>query len=532
MKTYDVVVLGTGAAGLTAALATADAGASVGIFEKAPLIGGTTCLSSGVAWLPANKYAAAVGVSDSRDDALSYLSSLSHGMILPDLLEAFVDSVAPLIEWLEARTPLQLQLVPGYPDYHPERPGGKPGGGRSLEPALFSFDDLGDWADGLIGRTRAMTVAETPIGGGTGFLEPDVEEERRTRRIEGLGRAMVGALLKGLLDLGVEPELNARAERLVVRDGRVVGVVFDSGLEIAATKGVVLATGGFEWDAELVRDFLRGPMTRPASVPTNTGDGLRMAMRVGAKLGNMREAWWVPVCELPGQQTYGEQAVYLVQRERTLPGTIMVNRLGERFTNEAANYNAMGGAFHQLDAGTFDYVNDPCWLVFDRRLMERYGGFGSPPGAAVPDWVLAADSLEKLAAEIGVAASTLENTVRGWNERVDAGADTDFHRGESAFDGFVGDRARYPGARSTLGRLDSAPYYAVQLYSSTLGTKGGPRTTRDAAVIDVDGEVIAGLYAAGNVMAGPTGMVYGGAGGTLGPALVFGYLAGKAVAAS
>jgi 3-oxosteroid 1-dehydrogenase len=535
MKTYDVVVLGTGAAGLTAALAAADAGATVGIFEKAPLLGGTTCLSSGVAWLPDNKYGAAAGVSDSREDALTYLMSLSHGMILPDLAEAFVDNVAPLLEWLESRTPLQLQLVPGYPDYHPERPGGKPAGGRSTEPALFSFDELGVWAERLIGRTRAMTVGETPIGGGTGFLAADIEAERQAQRIEGLGRAMVGALLKGLLDHGVQPVVNARAQRLVTTGGRVTGVLFDDpdgAFEVAASKGVVLATGGFEWDADLVRDFLRGPMTRPASVPTNTGDGLRMAMRVGAMLGNMREAWWVPVCELPGQHTYGAQAVYLVQRERTVPGTIMVNKQGDRFTNEAANYNAMGGALHQLDAGTFDYVNDPCWLVFDSRLLARYGGFGVPPGCPVPEWVAAADDLAKLAAEIGVPTAALARTVDHWNELVDAGADTDFHRGDSAFDGFVGDRGSYPGPESTLGRLDTGPYYAVRLHSSTLGTKGGPRTTTDAAVLDVDGEVIAGLYAAGNVMAGPTGMVYGGAGGTLGPALVFGYLAGKAVASS
>jgi 3-oxosteroid 1-dehydrogenase len=533
METFDVVVLGTGAAGLTAALAAADAGASVGLFEKAPLIGGTTCLSSAVAWLPNNRFAAAAGVQDSREDALAYLESLSHGLILPEMAEAFVDNVAPMLDWLESRTPLHMRLVAGFPDYHPEHPGGKPQGGRSIEPELFSFDQLGAWADQLIGKTRPMMVGETPIGGGTGFLSPEVEAQRSNERIEGLGRAMVGALLRGCLDHGIEPVVNARARELVTTDGRVTGVRFDGPdgpFEVSARGGVVIATGGFEWDKGLVRDFLRGPMEYPATVPTNTGDGLRMAMKVGAMLGNMREAWWVPVCQLPGQQTYGEQAVYLVQRERTVPRSIMVNRDGVRFTNEASNYNALGGAFHQLDASRFDYINSPCWVVYDAGHVAEYGGFGSPPGGEVPSWITRASSLGELAELIGVPGDALESTVAQWNGYVLDGDDPDFGRGNSAFDGYVGDRRYYPDKGCTFGLLDTAPYYAVQLHSSTLGTKGGPRTNTGSAVLNVDGDVIPGLYAAGNAMAGPTGMVYGGAGGTLGPALVFGYLAGLGAA--
>ena len=300
--------------------------------------------------------------------------------------------------------------------------------------------------------------------------------------------------------------------------------------EVAARQGVILATGGFEWDKAFARDFLRGPISHPASVPTNTGDGLRMAMRAGAALGNMREAWWVPVCTVPGENQFGTQPVYLVQRERTVPHSIMVNREGKRFTNEAANYNAMGGAFHELDPTTFDYRNLPCWVVFDANMVERFGGFQSPPGAPMPEWITRADTLAGLAEMIDVPAAALEASVERWNGHAAQGSDPDFRRGVSAFDGFVGNREGYPGAASTLGPLDRAPFYAVQLHSSTLGTKGGPRTSAKAEVLDVDGKVIPGLFAAGNVMAGPTGMVYGGAGGTLGPALVFGYLAGRTAA--
>ncbi|MDR7303961.1 FAD-dependent oxidoreductase [Haloactinomyces albus] len=527
---YDVVVLGTGAAGLTAALAAADAGASVGLFEKADLVGGTTCLSSGVAWLPANRYASEAGEQDSREEAIAYLSSLSHGMIIPELAEAFVDTVPELIDWLGTSTPLRLSLVEGFPDYHPENPGGRPKGGRSLEPQLYSMHGIGSWSGQLVGQSRRLTVGETPVGGGSGVLNPQVQQQRETDDLEGLGRALIGALLEGCLSHGVTPRPGERAVRLLRAGGRVTGVALDGPNgqhEVRARGGVVLATGGFEWDQEFPREFLRGPVDHPATVPWNTGDGLRMAMREGAMLGAMREAWWAPVCVLPDKQTYGAQAVYLVHRERTAPHSIMVNRKGRRFTNEAANYNAMGGAFHQLDPGSFDYNNQPCWLVFDDNHVRRYGCFGTPPGGPAPDWVVRSGTIRELAETIDIPARVLQQTVQRWNEQVAEGADPDFHRGESLYDGYVGDRSGYPGPASTLGPLNSPPYYAVRLHSSTLGTKGGPRTNSDAVVLDVDGNEMFGLYAAGNVMAAPTGMVYGGAGGTLGPALIFGYRAGR-----
>lgn len=530
---YDVVVLGSGAAGLCAALSAARNGARVGVFEKGELLGGTTCLSSAVAWLPNNRYASEAGISDSREQALAYLESLSHGMILPELAEAFVDTVPDLLDWLDT-TPLKMRLVPGYPDYHPERPGGMQYGGRSLEPELFGFIDLGRWEDKLVGVPRRMTVGETPIGGGTGHLEPEVLHERERDRIEGLGRGMIAALLQGCLDDGVAVHTGHRGVRLLQDDsGRVTGVRFETEngpRDVHAHGGVVLATGGFEWDRELRRDFLRGPIEFPATVPTCTGDGLRMAMRIGAQLGNMREAWWAPVAVLPGREANGVQAVQLVHRERTAPHSIMVNRHGRRFTNEATNYNALGGAFHHLDAHDFDYPNQPCWLIFDADHLEKYGAFGAAPGTEAPAWVNRANTPAALAQLIDVPADALEATLARWNEEVARGRDSEFRRGESIYDGFVGDKSEYPGVGSTLGPVARAPFYAVQIHSSTLGTKGGPRTDVDGAVLDVDNQVIAGLFAAGNVMAAPTGMVYGGAGGTLGPALVFGYRAGRAAA--
>jgi 3-oxosteroid 1-dehydrogenase len=534
---FDVVVLGTGAAGLVAALAAHDAGASVGVFEKADVIGGTTALSGGVCWLPCNHLAKEAGLHDSREDALTYLRSLSHGMISDELAQALVDGTSKVLDFLESKTPLRFQLLP-IPDYHPEQPGGKPLGGRSIEPTTTAFDELGDWGPRVgIGQFSDpetgdvyLTTLDSPRGGGSGRIDAAELERRRLRRVNGRGRGMIGGLLKACLERGIVPVTGAQGKRLLTEGGRVVGVhvvTRDGGQDIAAHGGVVLATGGFEWEPELAISFLRGPMRHPASIPTNTGDGLKMAMRVGAKLGNMREAWWTPVALLPGVRQYGEQKVALILRERALPGTIMVNRAGRRFVNEAINYNAMAGAFHHLDPAKFEYGNLPCWIIFDRRMITEYGFLDVPAGGEMPSWVPSAPTLAALAGKLGIPAQALQATMQRWNDQVAAGSDADFGRGDSAYDGFNGDITRYPGKASTLGRIGAAPFYALALECSTLGTKGGPRTNRHGAVLNVDGEVIAGLYAAGNVMAGPTGMVYGGAGGTLGPAIVFGFAAGQ-----
>ncbi|MDN5915272.1 MAG: FAD-binding protein [Pseudonocardia sp.] len=442
--------------------------------------------------MPANPHRG--DVDDSRTDGLAYLASLSHGMIDPSLAEAFVDTGPEFVEWVERATPLRYHQVPGLPDYHPEHPGGLPGGGRSLDPALFCFGELGSWADRVVPaqRTPRLTLTETPLGGGTGAASSPTRAQRREQDWRGCGHALVGSLLKALLDQGVEPVTGARAVELSREGPAVTGVRFADGTEVAARHGVVIATGGFEWDRELVTSFLRGPMTSPASVPTNTGDGLRMAMVAGAALGTMREAWWVPTIEIPGDEAFGRQRAQLVLRERTLPRSIMVNRTGRRFTNEAANYNALGGAFHQFDPTAFDYANLPCWLVFDARHLREYGFLGLPPGSPAPGWVTSAPDLPALAEALGLPGGSLTDTVARWNRQVDDGADADFGRGVSAYDGWNGDLAHHPGPGATLGPLTEAPFHAVQIHSGTLGTKGGPRTDVDGRVLDLSGAVIPG----------------------------------------
>lgn len=526
---YDVIVLGTGAAGLTAALRAAHSGARVGLFEKADTVGGTTAWSGGTVWLPDNVHERENGFDDSREDVLRYLSSLSHDLIPMPLIEAYVDTVDDLVAWLEADTPVRFETLMGMSDYHPEHPGGRREG-RSVEAPLFPYDELGEWA-ARVTRGRQINgefcMSETGLGRkAPDGIPPEEAARRRIRDERGAGQALVGRLLKGCLDVGVVPQTEHRAVRLVTADGAVVGVEFetpDGPFTAHAHGGVVMATGGFEHDADLVRAFLRGPLQRAVSVPTNTGDSLKMAMRIGAGLANMREAWWVPTMDVPDAD--GVMGPWQVNGERTRPHSIIVNADGHRFTDEAANYNAFGGAFHNLDVARFSYVNLPAYLLFDHHYLSTYGIARHTAATPTPPWITEAATIGELADAIGVPSEELIATVARWNAHAVAGVDPDFHRGDSHHDRAWGDQ-KLPGKFTTLGPLDTPPYYAVQVYSGTLGTKGGPRTTADAQVIDVDGAPIPGLYAAGNTMASVFGMTYGGHGGTLGPAMIFGYRAG------
>ena len=198
-------------------------------------------------------------------------------------------------------------------------------------------------------------------------------KERAAEDLRGCGQALIGRLVKSSLDLGVEIKTGFTAEDLIITNGVGEGVTFqtDNGLVQVKADKVVIATGGFEWNPELVQSFIRGPLERPVSIETNTGDGLKMSMRAGAALGNMQEAWWVPVIDITDDE--GNYIPWMVNRERVNPRCIMVNSKGKRFANEASNYNAFGAAFHHLEAGSFEYVNLPAWMILDQEYLVRHG---------------------------------------------------------------------------------------------------------------------------------------------------------------
>jgi succinate dehydrogenase/fumarate reductase flavoprotein subunit len=534
----DVVVLGTGGAGLTAALTAAANGASVAVYEKAATVGGTTAVSGGIVWIPAHHRSPEGELT--VEDAMRYLDAQSLGAMDTELVETFVRTGPEMLDFVEKNSELQFEIAAGFPDYKPELPGGRPTGGRSHNAKPFDLARLGEWSD----RITSFPVDFSNVG---------IDAETRARihasvdDMDGdycvAGTALVAGLLKGLLDHGVVPTTEARALELIAADGgqersdsgnrsrRIVGVRIAHGgkdIRVHARQGVVLGTGGFEWDPVLVEAYLRGPMHGPVSPPNNTGDGLRMAMAHGADLANMGEAWWVPIVQLPGDTIDGHQRSRSVRLERTRPRSIIVNRAGKRFLNEAGEYNSMAGPFHQLDP-RFGYVNDPAWIVFDSLHLEKYGFLGVEPDCVAPDWYNRSADLVELGEKTGIDPEGLARTLAAWNHNVEAEVDPEFGRGSSAYDGYWGDTSAATPELQTLGPVDTAPYYAVPVTVGAMGTKGGPRTDADGRVLHVSGEVIPGLYAVGNAMAGVTGKAYGGAGGTLGPAMVFGYRAGLAL---
>ncbi|MFN3001694.1 FAD-dependent oxidoreductase [Mycolicibacterium wolinskyi] len=522
----DVVVLGSGGAGLTAALTAAVSGASVAVYEKAPTVGGTTAVSGGIVWIPAHDRA---DEPLPVDDALAYLRAQSLGYMDAELVETFVRTGPAMLDFVEAHSELRFAVAEGFPDYKPELPGGRPGGGRSLSAGPVDLARLEEWRDRITSFPADFSNvgidAETRARIHAAFDDPNAD-------LCVAGTALIAGLLRGLLDRGVKPVTGARAIELLADSTGITGVrisVDGTDIRVRARSGVVLATGGFEWDPKLVEAYLRGPMHGPVSPPNNTGDGLRMAMAHGADLANMGEAWWVPVVQIPGDTIGGHPRSRSVRLERTRPRSIIVNRAGKRFVNEAGEYNSMAGPFQYLDPKA-GYANDPAWIVFDSVHLQRYGFLGVEPGEPAPEWFCESADLTELEAKTGIDAEGLAATLRQWNANVAAEVDPDFGRGSSAYDGYWGDTTAATPAGQTLGPIDTAPYYAVPVKVGAMGTKGGPRTDRDGRVLHVSGAPIPGLFAAGNAMAGVTGKAYGGAGGTLGPAMVFGYRSGFAAA--
>ncbi|MGC2655459.1 MAG: FAD-dependent oxidoreductase [Mycobacterium sp.] len=519
----DVVVLGTGGAGLTAALTAAVNGATVRVCEKAATVGGTTAVSGGVVWIPAHRRSPDGELTVT--DAMKYLRAQSLGSMDDALVETFVRTGPVMLDFIEAHSGVRFEIAAGFPDYKSELPGGRPAGGRSLTSVPYDLSRLGEWRD----RITSFPADWSNVGFDAetrARLHASVDEAAGD--LCAAGTALIAGLLQGLLALHVTPQTNARAQELIADGGTITGVRVN-GRTIRARRGVVLGTGGFEWDAAWANAFLRGPMHGAVSPPYNTGDGLRMAMAHGADLANMGEAWWVPIVQIPGDTIEGHQRSRSVRLERTRPRSIIVNRAGRRFVNEACDYNSMAGAFHYLDPRN-GYVNDPAWIVFDSLHLKHYGFLGVEPDEPVPHWFCESADLGELGEKTGIDAVGLAKTIDKWNHDVTHGADPDFGRGSSAYDGYWGDDRATTPAGKTLGPVDTAPYYAVPVSVGAMGTKGGPRTDRDGRVLHVSGQPIPGLFAAGNAMAGVTGRAYGGAGGTIGPAMVFGLRAGHAAA--
>jgi len=527
----DVLIVGSGGAALTAALTAQDRGARTVVLERTDKVGGTTAVSGGAAWVPANHCMREVGITDTRDEALVYCKSITTGRTEDELLETFVDRGPEMLQYIEKTT--SAKWVPmSMPDYHPEHEGGKRGG-RAVELGEFKKEVLGEWANKLrespylfFPLTNEEIFRTYDAGLKPQNLPIELIEERMDRGLLYQGNALIGYLLKGCLDRNVTIFLETRAYELIRENGRVIGLRAEregKDFLVKASGGVVLACGGFEWNERLKANFISGSLTHPHTPPFNEGDGLIMAAEVGAELANTSEAWWFPASVVPGEEYEGKRLTHLVFAERLCPHTILVNRYGQRFVNEAANYNDLGKAFSYFDPNAYGYRNLPCWAVFDSQYREKYVVVTVLPNDPDPEWLVSDETLEGLAQKVGIDPAGLKETVGRFNGFVKEGTDRDFGRGDSYYDRYIGDQESL---HPNLGTIEKSPFYALPIYSGALGTKGGPRTNKEGRVLNVRGEVIPGLYAAGNAMAQISGPGCHGPGGTIGIGMTWGYMCG------
>ncbi|GAA3625116.1 3-oxosteroid 1-dehydrogenase [Lentzea roselyniae] len=532
---FDVVVVGAGAAGMTAALTAAKRGLSCVVLEKAPTYGGSAARSGAGIWIPNNEIILAAGVPDTPEKARQYLAAVV-GDIPVARQQAYLAHGPQMISFVMRNSPLRFRHMDGYSDYYPELPGGIVKG-RSIEPEMLDGRILGaelanlnapylatpaglviygadyKWlALALVNAKGAATAAAALARGTAAAL---AGQKPLT-----MGQALAGGLRAGLMRANVPVWLNTPLEELHVENGAVRGVLTSRGL-VKARRGVIMGSGGFEHNAAMRAQYQRQPIGTQWTVGAkeNTGDGHRAGQHVGAALDLMDDAWWGPAIPTPGSP-------YFCLAERTLPGGLMINAAGRRFVNEAAPYSDVVHVMYDKNP------TDPCipaWLIVDQNYRNRYLFADIAPTLPLPDgWyqggaVVKNWSLDGLAGAIGVPADALKATVNRFNNQALTGRDPDFKRGDSAYDHYYTDPAIFP--NSCLAPLWLAPYYAFKIVPGDLGTKGGMVTDARARVLRPDGSVIPGLYAAGNVSSAVMGRSYAGAGSTIGPAMTFGYIA-------
>ena len=521
----DVIVVGSGGGALIAACRAADQGLQVLLLERSSHLGGSTAVSGGVLWVPNNHLMASAGFTDTAQAGRDYLR---HGTTVSDeQIEWFVQTAPQAARYLTDETEVQMVAVP-RPDYHPDWPGA--GTGRSLDNLPFDVRAH----EGLESVLREptyfppMTIIERDLWQGA---TPDalLLRHRAEDGVRTLGGALIGALIVSAQRRGVTLRVGARARGLKADGHRISGVDVEladgTRRTIGARRGVILASGGFEWNEDLQKAFLPATVT-PTTPPYNQGDGLLMGMAQGAAVSDMSRVWGIPVIQAPDHTYDGAPSGRVANTEMTLPGSIVVNRTGRRFVNEARDYHDLAKVFaNRADGGGL--ANQPAWIVFDARYRRSYTFYGTPAGDTAPDWVTTAPTLRALAEKIDVDADGLEQTVARFNVDAENGIDTEFGRGANQQDRHLGDKKWQPNA--CLAPLTEGPYFAAPVKAGTIGTLGGLVVNGEARVVRPGGEPIDGLFAAGNVAASVFGNTYPAAGATIISAVVRGYAAGGAI---
>lgn len=543
---FDVVVVGAGAAGMTAALAASrQHGLRTLLIEKSGYFGGSTARSGGGVWIPGNYALKAAGQVDPGDAeaAKTYLDAIVGDVVPKVRRDTYIDRGPEVMDFLRESTPVRFQWVPDYADYLPEQPGGRPAG-RSVEPVPMDARFLGAElqrlhppyskapANLIVTQAdfRKLSLGLRTIKGPLTMVKVLLRRLwaiARGQQMYAMGHAIAIGLRQGLDDAGVTVAYETELKELLIESDRVVGVVVEQGgtrRTIRATRGVILGSGGFEQNQELREKFLPQPTSASWSTgsTSNTGGGLLAGMAIGAATDLLDDAWWGPTIELPGR-------AWFLLAERNLPGAIFVNAAGRRYMNEALPYVEATHAMYEGEASGISHV--PSFMIFDQTYRNRYlfagiAGRQKFPGRWYKEGVIVrAPSLDELADRLGLPADALADTVERFNGFARSGVDEDFHRGESAYDKYYSDPTVKPNC--SLAPIEKGPFYAVRIVPGDLGTKGGLVTDEHARVLRPDGSAIAGLYAAGNVSSAVMGNTYPGPGGTIGPAIVFGYLAAE-----
>jgi succinate dehydrogenase/fumarate reductase flavoprotein subunit len=554
----DVLVVGSGAAGLSAAVTAGHHGLNVLIVEKEACFGGTTARSGGWLWIPGTSLARAWGIVEDKDQARTYLRHEAGNSFDAARVDAFLDAGPEAVDFFTSKTAVRFDMPLTFPDYHAEAPGGMQGG-RSMVTRPFDGRELGDEIRNLGRPLPELTVFGIMLGSGKDIIhfmratKSFVSAAYVARRLakhfmdvlrygRGMtltnGNALAGRLAKSAFDLNIPLWLSSPVRELIIDNGAVRGALIEREgrrIRVTANRGVVLACGGFPHDiTRRQKMFPHAPTGHEHWSPGsagNTGDGLRLAESAGGRIEDSlpNAAAWVPVSITARKDK--SQGVMPHFIDRAKPGVIAVTRAGQRFANEGNSYHDfVQDMMKAAEAGE----EIAAFLICDHRALRKYGlgcvaPFPMPIGQYLRSGYLKrGTSLAELAAQAGIEAKGLQATVAEFNKTAAEGRDPVFGKGSRAYNRYQGDALHGP--NPCTAPLEHAPFYAIKLVIGDLGTYAGIRTDAHARALDADGRPIPGLYAAGNDMASIMGGNYPGAGITLGPALTFGYIAGRHLA--
>ncbi|KAF9343685.1 hypothetical protein BGX26_005353 [Mortierella sp. AD094] len=517
---YDVVVVGSGAAEMTTALTAAKGGLSVSVIEKAAYFGGSTARSE-------------AGIPDTPELGKAYMTAVVGPSVSVERIDAYLEIGSQMVDFVMANTPLNFFLLPGYSDYYPGLQGAMVDG-RSIETEYVDLKRLGPNRALLyppyIPRPSAVVIYGPDYKWLT-LVAVSAKGSKHHSRPAVLGAALAAGLRIGLMDANVPVWLNSPMVDLIQEGGTITGVVVNrDGVQstIRARKGVIICSGGFEYNAEMREKYQQQPTGWSMGSKENTGDGIRAGEMAGAALGLMEDSWLGPAIPFP-------EGTYFCLAERTLPGGIFVNKHGKRSVNEAAPYCEAVHVMYEKDRDKKGSTI-PAWMIVDQRYRNSYVFQLLAPRMPLPKlWydsgvARKASTLAELAAQIEVPADALEETVARLNSQARAGKDDDFGRGDSAYDHYY----TYPKIKpnSCPAPIEKGPFYAFKIVPGDLGTKGGIMTDAHARALRADNTVIRGLYAAENASAAMMGNSYAGPGSTIGPAMTFGYVAANHIADS